>query len=716
MARTVPLVQKKVSFLAFLACLPFCTGFLQSTQDNGCGTVTASAGPQYRFATKNPATVAPVYIDWEVKLYSNPLQAELKDSSLVIGAPADMVANFKLVNSTTNATVSGNGEKYLLQSIQIRKPGETAEGLGQALNHELEVVLVHKETTGTGYYANVIVPFEVGVDPGFDILAPLLNEAELPAKVGEVKPVLVTNTLPLNLASAFENASFQEFWSTVITSCNDQTAGARLIMRNQTLTTSKDIMSRLLGLLKWAEPAPALKAPTPTWLMGACQRGQTCKMFNATDLAQVYAKAQSEKNSSYGKLVAAKAAMDAALIPLLQMNSTVVASSNATSNGSSNSSSNSSNVTYSVTNAEYDNAVAVRETLRNAQSAYLEADQLVEDFEKEIQASQSSGWDKNKPAPLSSNETAVASAAVTSASAANTTVSSGGTATNSTANTSSLLSIADCQTKGLASLDVDLARDAEHVDASKAGTSEAVLFWRLSSSPLPAAEAAAAEASAEAPLLHLANLGNKLRISMAQGKPFLVLYVRGKELPVSYADVTVPAVHAKDGKRPAAEIQLVHMPSSGMAVAVALQLDEVKEEDGNKFLSSLLQALPSSGEVGDVRGADPMTLHGALGRGVAGRFFRYYGMLEGNSCGAAWHVLEERGRITSQQLEELRKDIQAPDTPTNFRGPTALRADILGKPDHPQAAVEPISPPASPSLKSLLLSLPRQRRQTAMAP
>jgi len=333
-----------------------------------------------------------------------------------------------------------------------------------------------------------------------------------------------------------------------------------------------------------------------------------------------------------------------------------------------------------------------------------------------IQASQSSGWDKNKPAPLSSNETAVASAAVTSASAANTTVSSGGTATNSTANTSSLLSIADCQTKGLASLDVDLARDAEHVDASKAGTSEAVLFWRLSSSPLPAAEAAAAEASAEAPLLHLANLGNKLRISMAQGKPFLVLYVRGKELPVSYADVTVPAVHAKDGKRPAAEIQLVHMPSSGMAVAVALQLDEVKEEDGNKFLSSLLQALPSSGEVGDVRGADPMTLHGALGRGVAGRFFRYYGMLEGNSCGAAWHVLEERGRITSQQLEELRKDIQAPDTPTNFRGPTALRADILGKPDHPQAAVEPISPPASPSLKSLLLSLPRQRRQTAMAP
>jgi len=338
----------------------------------------------------------------------------------------------------------------------------------------------------------------------------------------------------------------------------------------------------------------------------------------------------------------------------------------------------------------------------------------VDDFEKQIQASQSSGWDKNKPAPASSNETSVASATVTLD--ANATVSSGAE-TNSTVN-ASLLSIANCQSKGLASLDVDLAKDAEHVDASKAGTSEAVLFWRLSSSPLPAAEAAAAEASAEAPLLHLANLGNKLRISMTEpGKPFLVLYVQGKELPVSYADVTVPAVHAKDGKRPAAEIQLVHMPSSGMAVAVALQLDEAKEEDGNKFLSSLLQAVPSSGEVGDVRGADPMTLHGALGRGVAGRFYRYHGMLEGNSCGAAWHVLEERGRITSQQLAELQKDIQAPGTPTNFRGPTALRADILSKPNQqPQAAVEPISPPASPSLKSLLLSLPRQRRQSAMAP
>lgn len=700
-------------------CFSLCNGFLQSTQDSGCGTITASAGNPYRFASKNPATVAPVYMDWEVKSYSNPLLAELKDSSLVIAAPADMVANFNLVNSTNISNISGNGERYLLQSIQIRKPGQTAEGLGQALNHELEVVLVHKEITGTGYYANVIVPFEVGVDPGFQILAPLLNEAELPQNVGEIKPVLVTNTLPLDLAAVFENASFQEFWSTVETSCQDKTAGSRFIMRNATLMTSKDIMGRLLSVLKWAEESPALKAPTPTWLMGACSRGRTCKLFTSQDLDDVYNKAKNESSSSYDKLLAAKTAMDDALVPLIRNES------KSTNDSNSSSIYNSSNTSTGITNADYDNAVAARETLRNAEAAYLEAAQLTKDFEVQINASKRSTWDSDKPASANSSNTTAASLSSTAASRSS---------SSSTAGASSLLGTADCTTGGLTALDADLAKDAEHVDASKAGTSEAVLFWRLSSNPLPAAEAAAAETAAETPLLHLANLGNKLRISMAdQGKPFIVLYVHGQELPASYADVTVPALHAKDGKRPAAEIQIVHVPSSGRAVAVGLQLDEV-DGDGNTFLDSLLQGLPGSGEVGEVHGADPMTLHGALGRGVAGRYFRYHGLLEGVPCGVSWHILEERGRISSQQLVELHKVMQPPGTPSNVRGPTALRISMLAKDETEveavsmsskvrlqrprEAKVEPITPSAaSPNLKSLLLSLPRQQRaqETGMA-
>ena len=109
----------------------------------------------------------------------------------------------------------------------MRKPALVAEGTKQELSHELEVVLIHREAqhsrspepksalqwcvqvTGTGYFANVIVPVEVswdlrrlqcgrhlcvlnvqGSEPGLDLLAPLVNQAELPAEAVRLTTVI----------------------------------------------------------------------------------------------------------------------------------------------------------------------------------------------------------------------------------------------------------------------------------------------------------------------------------------------------------------------------------------------------------------------------------------------------------------------------------------------------------------------------------------------
>ncbi|CAE7332274.1 unnamed protein product [Symbiodinium sp. KB8] len=665
----------------------------------GCTTILGSSGSRYRWAMQNPALVAPVLLDYDVQEYRSPLMASLADGALVVSAPADITANFNLTYVSSNGTDAP--QKYILQSIFLRKPAIVAEGTKQELSHELEVVLVHREVTGTGYFANIVVPVEVSAEPGLDLLAPLVNQADLPTEVGETQPVLVTNLLPLKLQHVYQGVSFQHFWGEITTSCNQSTAGARVLMRNATMATSKPVLEKILKSLEWTPSVVPVIPPAQTWMVQPCPRGGTCSLPAATDLTSQLTEASQVLKQDTSKLEEAKKAMDGSLLGL-------------TSNISN------------VSNDAYTLAIRRRDDLRNAEAAVDGASRTVSTLQEQINSAKAAVWDSNAPAQ-------------TSPSVSSTTVASRSNQTTTTTTTTSSISPAvaatpsflegsvhlqACNDGAASPLEVDLAQ-VEHVDATAAGAAEALLFWRLSATPSRPADAAAAETAAEAPRLRMANLGDRLRIS--GDKPIMVLLVHGKELPISFADISVPGEHSISGRRADAEIQLVHLPADPtQALAVALLMDD--GGDASNVWLQHMAALPRAGEVAQVQGSDPMSMHPAFSRGVAGHYYRYSGRLQKSKCAhVRWNILEERGHISTQQLLELRQVLQPPASVDSFSDPSALLPMVLPRHKVSLASVRqstqtvPASAVAAgnqvssgsepaPNLKSLLLSLPRTNR------
>mmetsp|Transcript_97403 Transcript_97403/g.135378 ORF Transcript_97403/g.135378 Transcript_97403/m.135378 type:complete len:693 (+) Transcript_97403:90-2168(+) len=663
----------------------------------GCTTILGSSGSRYRWAMQNPALVAPVLLDYDVQEYRSPLMASLADGALVVSAPADITANFNLTSVSSNGT--DTPQKYILQSIHLRKPAIVAEGTKQELSHELEVVLVHHEVTGTGYFANIIVPVEVSAEPGLDLLAPLVNQADLPTQVGETQPVLVTNLLPLKLQHVYQGVSFQHFWGEVTTSCNQSTAGARVLMRNATMATSKPVLEKILKSLEWTPSVVPVLPPAQTWMVQPCPRGGTCSLPTATDLTSQLTEATQVLKEDTSKLEEAKKAMDASLLGL-------------TSNISN------------VSNDAYTLAIRRRDDLRNAEAAVDGASRTVSTLQEQMNSAKAAVWDSNAPA-----QTSPSVSSTTVASRSNQTTTTTSSVSPAVAATPSFLEGSVHCNDGVASpLEVDLAQ-VEHVDANAAGAAEALLFWRLSATPVRPADAAAAETAAEAPRLRMANLGDRLRIS--GDKPIMVLLVHGKELPISFADISVPGEHSLSGRRADAEIQLVHLPADPtQALAVALLMDD--GGDASNVWLQHMAALPRAGEVAQVQGSDPMSMHPAFSRGVAGHYYRYSGRLQKSKCAKVrWNILEERGHISSRQLLELRQVLQPPASVDSFSDPSALLPMVLprhkvslasvrqGTQTVPASAVagSPVSSDSEPALnlKSLLLSLPRRKRGTALS-
>lgn len=652
---------------------------------------------------QNPALVAPVLLDYDVQEYRSPLMASLADGALVVSAPADITANFNLTYVSSNGTDAP--QKYILQSIFLRKPAIVAEGTKQELSHELEVVLVHREVTGTGYFANIVVPVEVSAEPGLDLLAPLVNQADLPTEVGETQPVLVTNLLPLKLQHVYQGVSFQHFWGEITTSCNESTAGARVLMRNATMATSKPVLEKILKSLEWTPSVVPVIPPAQTWMVQPCPRGGTCSLPAATDLTSQLTEASQVLKQDTSKLEEAKKAMDGSLLGL-------------TSNISN------------VSNDAYTLAIRRRDDLRNAEAAVDGASRTVSTLQEQINSAKAAVWDSNAPAQTSPS---VSSTTVASRSNQTTTTTTTSSISPAVAATPSFLEgsvhLQACNDGAASPLEVDLAQ-VEHVDATAAGAAEALLFWRLSATPSRPADAAAAETAAEAPRLRMANLGDRLRIS--GDKPIMVLLVHGKELPISFADISVPGEHSISGRRADAEIQLVHLPADPtQALAVALLMDD--GGDASNVWLQHMAALPRAGEVAQVQGSDPMSMHPAFSRGVAGHYYRYSGRLQKSKCAhVRWNILEERGHISTQQLLELRQVLQPPASVDSFSDPSALLPMVLPRHKVSLASVRqstqtvPASAVAAgnqvssgsepaPNLKSLLLSLPRRKRGTALS-
>ena len=288
--------------------------------------------------------------------------------------------------------------------------------------------------------------------------------------------------------------------------------------------------------------------------------------------------------------------------------------------------------TSNVSNDAYNQAKRHRDDLRNAEAAVDGATRTVETLQTQISSAKSAVWDSDAPAQANQASTTSTASLVTNTTTT-TSVSPAVAATPSFLESKSQA----CSTDVAAPLEVEL-NQVEHVDAATSGASEALLFWRLSSTPLRPAEAAAAETSAEAPRLRVANLGDRLRISA--DKPIMVLLVHGKELPISFADISIPGEHSLSGRRADAEIQLVHLPADpAQSLAVALLLDS---GDGDNVWLQHVTALPRAGEIAEVQGSDPMLMHPAFSRGVAGHYYRYNGRLLKSQCA--------RVRPGSQQL------------------------------------------------------------------
>lgn len=681
---------------------------IRGSKDVGCDHIMGTSGESYRWALQNPQLVAPVLLDYDVLEYKSPLMASLTDTALIVSAAADMTANFNLTSSASAGSTSSAPQKYVLQTIQFRKPALVAEGTKQELSHELEAVLVHREVTGSGYFANIIVPIEVSAEPSLDLLAPLLDSAELPQQVGEVSPVLVSS-LPVKLAHIFANVSFQHFWGEVTTSCNSASAGARILMRNVTMATSKSRLQRVLNLLKYVPDKPPTLPPAQTWLVQPCRRGSTCSIPAATDLSPQLTEAQAAVTNGTTKLDAAKQAMDASLSALT------------------------GNETQ-ISNDVYTTAIRNRDNLRNAQAAVDGATRTVEMLQAQISSAASAVWDSDAPtqatqaaqtaqaASSSSSSSSAATAGATAATnASNATTSNSTTSAASAALLASNSEVNDCNADLASPANVDLST-AEHVDAGQIGdkASEALLFWRLAATSGLPSEAAAAESAAIVPKLRIENLGDRLRIRSE--KPLMVFLAKGLELPISFADISVPGQHSLAGKRAAAEVQLVHMPDDpSKAVAVSLQMDAGDAE--NPWFQHMGDALPTAGDATEVQGSDPMTMHPAFLRGVAGHFFRYNGrLLKDSHCARIrWHVLEERGHISNRQLAALREVLRPPGT--SQMDPSALSPMLLRSQRKVSLAsvrsyTQTVSSPdseqdaaydrPSPSLKSLLLSLPRR--------
>ena len=278
-----------------------------------------------------------------------------------------------------------------------------------------------------------------------------------------------------------------------------------------------------------------------------------------------------------------------------------------------------------IANDVYTTAVRNRDNLRNAQAAVDGASRTVETLQAEINSAASAVWDADAP-PVAS---ASASPGVSTTTTSTSTISPAVSAKPSLLATG--LGVHDCGMQVASPLEMDLTK-AEHIDASTGENSEALLFWRLSATPgLRPAEAAAAESAAVAPRLQLANMGDRLRVTSVDQNALMVVLMQGSELPISFIDVSVPGQHAFNGDRSAAEIQLVHMPSDpSKAVAVAIQMNV--GEDGNSWLAHLGEVMPRAGMTTEVQGADPMAMHPAFGRGVAGHFYRYDGRLLGDTA------------------------------------------------------------------------------------
>jgi carbonic anhydrase len=615
------------------------------------------------------------------------LRSSFTGKSILIDIPPSFgqTAGFHLGRSTVP---SAHDERYRLTRLEIRKPAQAYSGLGQALSHVMEMVLIHKEENNNRW-ANVILPFQVSTNGGdFDIINPLVDGVKLPTRIFESGYVMASAVSELRLSPAFENnATFSEFWATApAAGCPNKNVNVRYLMRTNTLALGVDTFAQLSNALEFAPEQEPVQPPETSWIMGTCKNATgvgasntTCTMLKADNMTHKLEDLKNYQSIAVKEQRARKATLDKVLGQLKEHIGPATPQSIAL---------------YETSVASYNSLKAAAEQLASSQSSVAKTGAFAEEADKAL-------FDREAPHAFNGTETAPLSIAAQPGD-----VLHGPARGNPTSTT-----------KAAMFMDISAAKQVkQRNDCSALGQSPVDIATKtvVDSSALPRdlveplAFRYMSLAGHSEGRLHVSHHEHHIRVAVPPGSvewPLGGVLSGGVLRGVSYVDIHVPGEHSVDGRVPAAELQLVHESAPGkpaMAVAVPLELGD---DQDNAWLQPLLRALPEKNSAKELLGQPLALLHEALSSGQTSSYYRYDGSLTKPPCLLTqWFVLEKPGFISQKQLADLGAalgiDVSSPDTqPLGpsfvsslvMRGSPQLMTQVAGIADEGSLGARPVT-------------------------
>lgn len=621
----------------------------------------------FAFPVANPGLIAPAVIRHHYPVLSHPLAATLTDRGLSVRLPRDYPGGFELRGG---AGALGN-ESFALRRLEVRLPGHLPSAR-YTREHVLEASFLHREVgggrDGPDRWANVVVPFGITAAAPISPLS-ILEFAELPTSVGERATVLTSANQELDLSSVFGGASFLHFWGSLPTACPGETVRTRFLMRRGTVPIADIVFRHVAEALRLLPATATARPPALTWIVDACSSAETgCNRTAPLNFGKRTTLLRQQQHQAVEAVRKSKAAMDVAI----------------------------SRVENKRAGA-YSQAVSARDVLRAMDARLTRVKRSLAElraWEKELAGAT---WDdavRPAPRPLPASPTAPGSGAHGSAPAQ----------TPLPAGAQSSLSLVAPPTpqpdqQAPAKAAGGAGGSAPHT-CDWLGKSPADLRSRAAAGPRGAGEPIAFQGlgpapSGSLPALMVARHAGRLRIAPSSGAPvgpkalpLGAIVTGGLVRPVSFLDVVVPGQHAIDGEAGDAELHLVHFPSRGPAVAVALRLAALGDAP-NPWLEALLERLPGAEAERPLEPDGPplSAVHSALSRGSASSYFRYDGTLTTPPCsGAQWYVLAEPGHVSRKQLAALRSSLGV-----GGASKTATFSPSLLAKDQQILAAEPIS-------------------------
>jgi carbonic anhydrase len=343
--------------------------------------------------------------------------------------------------------------------------------------------------------------------------------------------------------------------------------------------------------------------------------------------------------------------------------------------------------------ANFRAAVVAYNDLKAANSEFTSVQSQISEVQQQVNVAKANKWSMTPPGGSST-----AQKSNTTKKASFMDLATDGQVTAVAEGRQELLQRQDCAVFGRSPVDIDTKRVVDATALSPA-LAEPVAFRYMSLADMK-----------ESPRLLFARHGHHLRVAIPPGSaqwPLGGVLSQGVLRGVSYIDIHVPGEHAVNGRVPAAELQLIHESANGKpatAVAVPLELyDGASAEDGgqdNEWLSPLLSSVPTTGAAKEVIGQPLGLLHNALNSGMTSNYYRYDGSLTKPPCLLTeWFVLAEPGRLSYQQLSDLRTALNA-DAFAQAGRPFMTSLVMRGSP----RLVGPIETPEMGSQNSAFLS------------